>query len=109
MVKNLPANEEDIRDRFHSWVGKSPWRRARQPTPVFLPGEFHGQRSLGGYSPWGCKELDMTEATLHADIYIYIYAVYFYDFLNFLLKKHKILTFTYRGSRFLDRLMQQKV
>ena len=42
-------------------------------------------------------------------IYIYIYAVYFYDFLNFLLKKHKILTFTYRGSRFLDRLMQQKV
>ena len=72
VVKNLPANEEDIRDRFHSWVGKSPWRRARQPTPVFLPGEFHGQRSLGAYSPWGCKELDMTEATLHADIYIYI-------------------------------------
>jgi len=31
------------------------------PTPVFLPGEFHGQRSLEGYSPWGCKELDMTE------------------------------------------------
>ena len=34
-----------------------------QPTPVFLPGEFHGQRSLVGYSPWGCKELDTTEAT----------------------------------------------
>ena len=33
-----------------------------QPTPVFLPGEFHGQRILAGYSPWGCKELDMTES-----------------------------------------------
>ena len=38
-----------------------PWRRAWQPTPVFLPGEFHGQRSLAGYSPWGHKENDMTE------------------------------------------------
>ena len=38
-----------------------PWRREWQPTPVFLPGESHGQRSLAGYSPWGCKELDMTE------------------------------------------------
>ena len=41
--------------------GKIPWRRARQPTPVFLPGESHGQRSLKGYSPWGCKEPDTTE------------------------------------------------
>ena len=38
-----------------------PWRRAWQPTPVFLPGEFHGQRSMAGYSPWGHKELDTTE------------------------------------------------
>ena len=37
------------------------WRKEWQSTPVFLPGEFHGQRSLVGYSPWGCKELDMTE------------------------------------------------
>ena len=37
------------------WVGKIPWRRARQPTPVFLPGESHGWRSLAGYSPWSCK------------------------------------------------------
>jgi len=35
---------------------KIPWRRAWQPTPVFLPGKAHGQRSLVGYSPWGCKE-----------------------------------------------------
>ena len=49
------------RHRFGPWVGKIPWRRKRQPTPVFLPGEHHGQRRLVGYSPWGCKELDMTE------------------------------------------------
>ena len=43
------------------WVGKIPCSRTWQPTPVFLPGEFHGQRSLVGYSPWGCKESDTTE------------------------------------------------
>ena len=41
------------RPRFVPWVGKIPLRRAWQPTPVFLPGESHGQRSLAGYSPWG--------------------------------------------------------
>ena len=46
-----------------TWVGKIPWRRPWQPTPVFLPGESHGQMSLVGFSPWGHKELDMTEAT----------------------------------------------
>ena len=66
MVKNLPANAGDTGDvgsipgsgRFH-------WSRAWQPTPVFLPGEFHGQRSLAGYNPWGHKESDMTEVTEH--------------------------------------------
>ena len=48
---------------FNPWVGKIPWRRAWQPTPVFLLGESHGQRSLAGYSPEGCKELDRTEVT----------------------------------------------
>ena len=38
---------------FDPWVGKIPWRREWLPTPVFLPGEFHGQRSLVGYSPGG--------------------------------------------------------
>ena len=47
-----------------SWM-KIPWRRAWQPTPAFLPGDSHGQRSLAGYSPWGLKESDMTEATEH--------------------------------------------
>ena len=44
-----------------SWVRKIPWRRKWQPTPVFLPGESHGWRSLVGYSPWGRKESDTTE------------------------------------------------
>ena len=39
------------------WAGKIPWSRIRQPTPVLLPGKFHGQRSLVGYSPWGCKRV----------------------------------------------------
>ena len=48
-------------------VGKIPWRRKWHPTPVFLPGEFHGQRSLAGYSPWSCKESDTTEQLTHGD------------------------------------------
>ena len=54
VVKNLPPE-----------VGKIPWRKEWLPTPVFLPGESHGQRSLTGYSPWDCKELDMAEVTEH--------------------------------------------
>ena len=49
------------RHRFDPWVRKIPWRRVWQPTPVFLCRESRGQRSLVGYSPWGCKELDTTE------------------------------------------------
>ena len=49
------------RPGFHPWVWKIPWRKEWQPTPVFLPGEFHGQRSQAGYSPWGRKESDKTE------------------------------------------------
>ena len=48
---------------FDPWVGKIPWRREWLPTPVFLPGEFPGQRNLAVYCPWGCKELDTTEGT----------------------------------------------
>ena len=62
-VKNPPANAGDLRHGFDPQVGKIPWRRAWQLIPVFLPGESHGQRSLAGYSPWGCKESDMTEVT----------------------------------------------
>ena len=51
---------------WNPWVGKIPWRRAWQPTPVFLPGESHGQRSLAGCSPWDHKESDVPETNWHA-------------------------------------------
>ena len=60
MVKNLPATWET---RVPSLGREDPWRRAWQPTSVFLPGEAHGQRSLEGNSPWSGKESDTTEAT----------------------------------------------
>ena len=64
LVKNLLASAGGCRRcRFDSWVGKIPWSRKWQPTPVFLPGKFHGQRSLAGYSLWGHKESDMAECT----------------------------------------------
>ena len=61
VVKNLLANAGDIREA--GLIPRSGRRRAWQPIPVFLSGESHGQRRLAGYSPWGCKELDMPEVT----------------------------------------------
>ena len=51
VVKNLPANVGDVRHEFSLWFGKISWGRAWQSRPVFLPEEFHGQKSLAGYSP----------------------------------------------------------
>ena len=50
MVKNLSTKQETW---FHPWVEKVPWRREWLPTPVFFPGESHGERNQVGYSPWG--------------------------------------------------------
>ena len=62
VVKNLPAMQE-------AWIPslgrKIPWRREWQPTPIFLPGESQGQRSLAGHSLWGGKESDKTEQLTH--------------------------------------------
>ena len=68
---NLQSNHNDFifgglnnkcrRPGVDPWGRNIPWRREQLPTPVFLPGEFHGQRSLVGYSPWGCRESDTTE------------------------------------------------
>ena len=72
MVKNLPVNAGDMRDAgLIPELGRSPegghgnplQYSCLQPTPVFLPGEAPGQRSMEGYYPWGSKELEMTEAT----------------------------------------------
>ena len=83
---------------FDPWVRKIPWNRKWQPTPVFLPGKFHGKRSLVGYSPYGCKESDMTEqlsththkrgqGTHRKDcfsclLYIFIYIYFFFFFFS---------------------------
>ena len=62
VVKSLPTNVGDVRDEgLIPGSGKIPWRRAWQPTPIFLPGESHGQRSVAGYSPWDLKESNRTE------------------------------------------------
>ena len=58
-IKNLSAIQE--LQEFDPWVRNIPWRRAWHPTPVFLPGESHGQRSPASCSPWGHKESDMTK------------------------------------------------
>ena len=57
LVKNLPAMQET---QVQSLGGEDSLEKKWQPTPVFLPGKFHGQRSLAGNSPWGHKETDMT-------------------------------------------------
>ena len=59
-------------DGFHLWVRKIPWSRKWQPTPLFLLGEFHGQKTLEVYSPWGHKELDTTEH--ESIIFIFIFS-----------------------------------
>ena len=65
VVKKPPANAGDIWDvgGFDPWVRKIPWRRKWQPTPVFLPGESHGQRSLVGHSSWGPKRMTWLKHT----------------------------------------------
>ena len=71
-VKNLQCRPP----RFDPWVPKIPWRREWQPTPVFLPGGFHGQRSLVGCSPWGCTRVghDFTISAQHTQTHThYIY------------------------------------
>ena len=67
--------------RFYPWVGKIPWRRKWQPTPVFLAGKSHGRRSLAGYSPWGHKESDMTE---HARMYCFQKLIYLRSYLRWI-------------------------
>ena len=70
MVKNPDANAGDIRDTSSiPGLGRFPWRRKWQPTPLFLPGKSYGQRNMVGYGPNGRKESDMTEVTEHIHTY----------------------------------------
>ena len=60
VVKNPPANAGDSETQVQSLGQEDPLEKEMATTPIFLPGKFHGQRCLVGYSPRGCKELDMT-------------------------------------------------
>ena len=62
------------RSRFNPWVRKICGSRKWQPTPVFFPGEVHGQRSQAGYNPWGCQELDTTDQLTCIYILLHVYA-----------------------------------
>ena len=70
------------------WVGEIPWGRERLPTPVLLPGEFHGQKSLASYSPCGCKQLDTTEqlplthSLTHSEEWVCIIYIHVYIHIN---------------------------
>ena len=62
------------RQRFNPWIGKIPWRRAQQPTPVSLPGESHEQRNLEGYSLSGHSHTRLKQLSMHTHIhYIYMH------------------------------------
>ena len=77
MGENPPAVQAGLRPGSNPWVGKIPWRRQWQPTSVFLPGQFHGQRSLVGYSPRGSKESDMTEkVTPFPSLLLFIFPIF---------------------------------
>ena len=93
VMKNLPANARDIgRLRLDPCVRKIPWSRAWQTTPVFLPRESHGQRSLAGQGLWGCKELNMTlrlnnsvQQSDSVTFFIFFFIMVYYRILNIVL------------------------
>ena len=60
LPRQISGKEPSCQSSFDPWLGKIPWRKKWQPTPIFLPGEHNGQRSLAGYSPWDHRESDMT-------------------------------------------------
>ena len=64
------------RPGFNPWIGKIPWKREWLPTPVFWPGEFHGQRSLVGYSPWGHSQTQLRDFSLCGTHYFRSYEVH---------------------------------
>ena len=98
VIKNPPANAGDSRHGFDPWVGKICWSRKWQPTPVFLPGKCHGQRSLAGYSSWGCKDSDMIEHT-HAHTYTHTHTHTMKIQVLYLLKKiHAVQACIVRGA-----------
>ena len=98
VIKNLPASQCRRLERcgYNPWVRKIPWKRKWQPALVFLPGKSHRQRSLVGYSPWGCKESDTTEHT-HTN---WLQPLNQSQSINFHLPKMKLIfTFTWSSNK----------
>ena len=87
------------RPRFDSWVGKIPWRREWLPIPVFLPGEFHRQRSLAGYSPRTSKELDTTEQLTHCPTWLSQSSLFE---ISIICVSQKTLRSTYQSSSIIE-------
>ena len=85
--------------RLNPWVEKIPCRMKWQPTPVCLPGESHGQRSLLGYSPWGHKESDANEATWHDNEHVSCHEAE----KRFQTEKPKKITLHFYISKFRDQ------
>ena len=88
------------RHSFNPQVRKTPWRKAWQPTPVFLSGEAHGQRSLVGCSPWALIELDTTEATLHACMRAHVFSssCVLFDHLNVSIMREGTVSITFNAE-----------
>ena len=81
---------------MHTWVGKIPWRRGWQPTAVFLPGESPRIEKAGGlYSPWDCKELDMTERISTAQYVYHVEQIFLPHFPPNILSYYWFFTFFY--------------
>ena len=81
---------------FSPSVGKIPWGRKQQPTPVFLPGKSHGQRKLAGWSPWGRKKSDMTEHTCISPLekYLFMSFVHFKIRLVFVIELQEFFVYS---------------
>ena len=71
LMEQWVKNSLAIQETQEPWVKKIPWRRAWQPTPIFLPGESRGPRSLVGYCPKSHKESDTTETTWHTRTHVH--------------------------------------
>ena len=91
MVKNLPAKcRRHKRYGFNPWVRKIPWRRKWLPTTVILPGESHGQRSLVGYSPWGCKKCSYARCISINNCYVFLMTRPLYHYIMSIFVSHHL-------------------
>jgi len=97
------------RCRLDPWVRKIPWRRAWQPTPVFLPGESHGQRSLAGYSPWGHRVGHNWSDHMHTCIHVCIYTCEFACRLHSPIKRLDYHFYSYQPTERQNNLLVREV